>query len=70
MAVQLALSLDATSPGTYRRRGTSSLHRLFRAHFAELVTRYESEFATQLGKLRLERISKAVGRFLACADYP
>ena len=70
MAVQLALSLDATPPGTYRQRRTSSLQRLFRVHFPELVTRYESEFATQLGKFRLERISKAVQRFLACGDYP
>jgi hypothetical protein len=69
VAVQLALSLDATPPGTYRQRGTSSLQRLFRAHFPELVARYESEFATQLGKFRLERITKAVQRFLACGDY-
>jgi hypothetical protein len=69
VAVQLALSLDATPPGTYRQRGTSSLQRLFRVHFPELVARYESEFATQLGKFRLERISKAVERFLACGDY-
>jgi hypothetical protein len=69
VAVQLALSLDATPPGTYRQRGTSSLQRLFRAHFPELVARYESEFAKQLGMFRLERISKAVERFLACGDY-
>ena len=69
MAVQLALALDATPPGTYRQRGTSSLQRLFRAHFPELVARYESEFAKQLGMFRLERISKAVERFLACGDY-
>ena len=70
VAVQLALSLDATPPGTYRQRGTSSLQRLFRAHFPELVARYESQFAKQLGMFRLERISKAVERFLACGDYP
>ena len=69
VAVQLALPLDATPPGTYRQRGTSSLQRLFRAHFPELVARYDAEFATQLGKFRLERISKAVQRFLACGDY-
>jgi hypothetical protein len=69
VADQLALPLDATPPGTYRQRGTSSLQRLFRAHFPELVARYDAEFATQLGKFRLERISKAVQRFLACGDY-
>jgi hypothetical protein len=70
VAVQRALSLDATPPGTYRQRGTNSLQRLFRSHFPELVARYEPEFAKQLGKFRLERISKAAERFLACGDYP
>ena len=69
MAGQLPLSLDATPPGTYRRRGVSSPQRLFRAHFAELLARYEAEFAKRLGKLRLERISKAVDRFLGCGEY-
>ena len=69
MADQLALSLDATPPGTYRQRGVSSLQRLFRAHFAQLVARYEAEFAKRLGKFRLERITKAVERFRACGDY-
>ena len=69
MADQLALSLDATPPGTYRQRGVGSLQRLFRAHFAELTARYETEFAKRLGKFRLERITKAVERFMACGDY-
>jgi len=70
VAGHLALSLDAMPPGTYRQRGTSSLQRLFRAHFPELVARYESEFAKQLGKFSLERISKAVEQFLPRGDYP
>ena len=69
VADQLALPLDATPPGSYRQRGASSLQRLFRAHFTELVTRYEDEFAKRLGKFRLERITKAVERFLDCGDY-
>jgi hypothetical protein len=69
VADQLALSLDATPPGTYRQRGISSLQRLFRAHFPELVARYEAEFAKRLGRFRLERITKAVGRFMDCGDY-
>jgi hypothetical protein len=68
VAGQLAFPLDATPLGVYRQRGTSSLQRLFRAHFAELVARYETEFAKRLGKFRLERISKAVERFMACRD--
>jgi hypothetical protein len=66
---QLALPLDAAPPDTYRQRGTSSLQRLFRTHFPELLARYEAEFAKRLGKFRLERITKAVERFLACGDY-
>ena len=68
VADQLALSLNATPPGTYRQRGTSSLQRLFGTHFPKLVARYQAEFAKRLGKLRIERITKAVERFLACCD--
>ena len=39
VADQLELSLDTRPPGTFRQRGTSSLQRLFRAHFPELVAR-------------------------------
>ncbi|MGA2615417.1 MAG: transposase [Spirochaetia bacterium] len=45
------------------------MQRLFRAHFPQLVARYEAEFARRLGKFRLERITKAVERFLGCGDY-
>jgi hypothetical protein len=69
VADQLVLARDATLPGTYRQRGVSSLQRLLRAHFSELVARYEAEFAKRLGRLRLERIAKAVERFLSCGDY-
>jgi hypothetical protein len=63
------LPLDTTPPGTYRQRGASFLQRFFRVHFAELVALYEAEFAKRRGKFRLERISTAVERFLACGDY-
>jgi hypothetical protein len=69
VADQLAFPLDATPPGVYRQRGISSLQRLFRAHFPELVARYEAEFAKRLGTFRLDRISKAVEAFLQCGDY-
>ena len=68
VADQLALSLEATPPGTYHQRGVNSLQRLFREHFPELLARFE-EFAQRLGKFRLERITKAVERFMACGDY-
>jgi hypothetical protein len=70
VADQLALPLDAAPPGTWRQRGSSSLHRLFRAHFTELVARYEDEFSKRLGKFRLERITNAVERFVGRGDYP
>jgi hypothetical protein len=60
----MALSLDASPPGIYRQRGTSSLQKLFRAHFPDLHARYEADFAKRLGRFRLERISSAVERFL------
>jgi len=69
VADQLALSLDATPPGTYRQRGTSSLQRLFRTHFPELYAGYEHTYASRLGRFRLQRISSAVERFLGCGDY-
>jgi len=61
--------MDATAPGTYHPRGTSSLQRLFRAHFPELLARYDPEFAVRLGKYRQQRIANAVERFLECGDY-
>ena len=69
MADALALEPQAAPPGTYRQRGVNSLQRLFRAHFTEFCVRYEAEFAKRLGKFRLERITKAVERFLDCGDY-
>jgi len=56
VADQLALTLNATAPGTYRQRGTSPLQRLFRAHLPNLLGGYDVEFAARLGKYRLERI--------------
>ena len=69
VADQLALSLEATPPGTYRQRGTSSLQRLFRNNYAAFSARYEIDYAPRLGRFRLERISTAVERFLDCGDY-
>ena len=69
MADQLALTLEATPPGTYRPQGTSSLQGLFRSHFEDISARYETDYARRLGRFRLERISTAVERFLDCGDY-
>lgn len=69
VADQLALSLDATPPGTYRQRGTSTLQGRFPTHFPELCARYEADFAKRLGRCRLQRISSAVERFLDCGDH-
>jgi len=68
VADQWVLSLDATSPGTCRRRGVSFLQSLFRFHVPELWTRYEADFAKRLGKRHLDRICKAAGRFLEFGD--
>jgi hypothetical protein len=61
--------MDATAPGTYRPRGTSSLQRLLRANFPELLARHDPESAVRLGKYRQQRIAKAVERFVDCGDY-
>ena len=60
LADQLTLCLDATSPGIYRQRETSSLQRLFRTRFVEICARYQIDFATRLGRFRLNRISSVV----------
>lgn len=69
VADQLPLSLAATPSGIYRQRGVGSLQGLFRAHYPDLLSRYDAEFATLLGKFRLPRVSSAVQRFLDCGDY-
>ncbi len=69
VADALALEPQPAPPGTYRQWGVNSLQRLFRAHLPELVARHEAEFAKRLGTFRLERITKAVERFLDCGDY-
>jgi hypothetical protein len=69
MADAAALELQAIAPGTYRQRGASSLQRLFRSHFPEFAARYDVDYARRLGRSRLQRITKAVERFLECGDY-
>jgi len=67
-----ALALEpqaAAAPGTYRQRGISSLQRLFRTHFPEFAARYDVDYARRLGRSRLQRITRAVERFLECGDY-
>jgi len=64
-----ALELQAAAPGTYRQRGASSLQRLFRSHFPEFAARYDVDYARRLGRSRLQRITRAVERFLECGDY-
>lgn len=65
-----ALRLEATPPGTYRQRGTHSLQRLFRSHFAEFAARFKADYARRLGHSRLQRITRAVARFVDCGNYP
>jgi hypothetical protein len=69
VADALALELETAPPGTYRQRGTSSLQRLFRTHFPEVAARYNVDYARRLGHSRLQRITRAVERFIECGDY-
>src|SRR4030042_582036 len=52
-----------------RQRGASSLQGLFRSHFPEFAARYDVDYARRLGRSRLQRITRAVERFLECGDY-
>jgi hypothetical protein len=65
----LPRELPAAPPGTYRQRGASSLQRLFRIHFPEFAAVYHTQYARRLGHSRLQRITRAVERFLECGDY-
>jgi hypothetical protein len=69
VADALALEPQAAPPGTYQQRGASSLQRLFRNYFPEFCARCEVDYARRLGRSRLQRITKAVERFLECGDY-
>ncbi len=69
VADALALELQAAPPGTYRQRGASSLQRLFRSYFPKFAALYPTHYARRLGRSRLQRITKAVERFLRCGDY-
>jgi Transposase zinc-binding domain len=64
-----ALELQAAPPGTYRQRGVSTLQRLLRTHFPEFTALYHTQYARRLGRSCLQRITKAVERFLECGDY-
>ena len=41
----------ATPSGTYHQRGVNSLPRLFRAHFPQLVPRFETAWARLIRKV-------------------
>jgi hypothetical protein len=69
VADALALKPQAAPPGIYRQRGASSLQRLFRIHFPEFAAVYHTQYARRLGHSRLQRITRAVERFLECGDY-
>jgi hypothetical protein len=69
VADALALELQAAPPGTYRQRGASSLQRLFRIHFPDFAAGYYAHYARRLSHCRLQRITRAVERFLECGDY-
>jgi len=45
------------------------LRRIFHDHFPAFVQSYDSLYAKDFGKFRLERISHVVDKFESCGDY-
>lgn len=66
-----AAAIPSVSPrAAYTQRGTNTLQRVFRDHFASFAADYDERYAKELGNFRIERISRVAARFLACGDYP
>ncbi len=66
------LPVPASSKPThlaYAQRGTSALQHIFRDHFGRFAAEYDSRYASELGKFRIECISRVAIRLLTCGDY-
>jgi hypothetical protein len=64
-----ALGSFEKHPATYVPRGANILRHIFHDHFPAFVQSYDSLYAKDFGKFRLERISHVAERFESCGDY-
>jgi hypothetical protein len=68
--VQAAATPSVSPRAASTQRGTNTLQRVFRHHFASFAAQYDARYAKELGNLRIERISRVATRFFACGEYP
>jgi hypothetical protein len=62
-------TIPTIHPTTYVPRGANILRLIFHDQFPAFVQSYDSLYAKDYGKLRLQRISHVAERFESCGDY-
>jgi len=53
----------------YRPRGINDIQILFKKHSQSIAEHYESKYAVNYGRFRIERITEVVEKFILCGDY-
>ena len=61
-------TIPTAHPSTYVPRGANILRRIFHNHFHAFADAYDSPYAQDYGKFRLERISHMAERIESCGD--
>ena len=61
-------TIPAATP-RYVPRGPNTLTHIFHDHFQDFALSYDSLYAKDYGRFRLQRISRVVARFETCGDY-
>lgn len=64
-----SFTIPTAQPATYVPRGANILRRIFHDHFHAFADAYDSLYAKDFGKFRLERISHVVDKLESCGDY-
>jgi len=64
-----SFTIPTARPTTYVPRGANILRLIFHDHFHAFADVYDSLYAQDYGKFRLERISHVAERFESCGDY-
>ena len=62
-------TIPTAHPTTYVPRGANILHLIFPEHFPAFAQSYDSLYAKDYGRFRLDRISRVAERFETCGDY-
>ena len=62
-------TIPTAHPSTYVPRGANILRRIFHDHFPAFAQSYDSLYAQDFGKFRLQRISHVAGKLESCGDY-